>query len=93
MTREEAANIMSQMIKDEEGFLSDNTVEAHKMAIRSLEAWEKVNKEIDKQHVWLMQTNHTLHDIDIAFDAIKQSVDKHLSEVEVSNATDQDPTH
>ena len=25
MTREEAKNIISQMIKDEEGFLSDNT--------------------------------------------------------------------
>lgn len=37
MTREEAINIMSQMIKDEEGFLSDNTVEAHKMAIKALE--------------------------------------------------------
>lgn len=37
MNREEAINIMSQMIKDEEGFLSDNTVEAHKMAIKALE--------------------------------------------------------
>ena len=37
MTREEAINIISQMIKDEEGFLSDNTVEAHKMAIKALE--------------------------------------------------------
>ena len=36
MTREEAKNIISQMIKDEEGFLSDNTVEAHKMAIQAL---------------------------------------------------------
>lgn len=37
MTNEEAINIMSQMIKDEEEFLSDNTVEAHKMAIKALE--------------------------------------------------------
>ena len=37
MTREEAIYIISQMIKDEEGFLSDNTVEAHKMAIKALE--------------------------------------------------------
>ena len=36
MTRGEAINIISQMIKDEEGFLSDNTVEAHKMAIQAL---------------------------------------------------------
>ena len=37
MTREEAIKIMSQMIKDEEGFLSDGTIEAHKMAIKALE--------------------------------------------------------
>lgn len=37
MTNEEAMGIMSQMIKDEEEFLSDNTVEAHKMAIKALE--------------------------------------------------------
>lgn len=37
MTREEAIKIISQMIKDEEGFLSDNTVKAHKMAIKALE--------------------------------------------------------
>jgi len=37
MTREEAINIISQMIKDEEGVLSENTVEAHKMAIEALE--------------------------------------------------------
>lgn len=36
MTREKAINILSRMIKDEEGFLSDNTVEAHKMAIQAL---------------------------------------------------------
>ena len=37
MTREEAINIISQMIKDGEGFLSDNTVEAYKIAIKALE--------------------------------------------------------
>lgn len=37
MNNKEAINIISQMIKDEEGFLSDNTVKAHKMAIRALE--------------------------------------------------------
>ena len=41
MTREEAINIISQMIKDEEGFLSDNTVEAHKMALKALERERK----------------------------------------------------
>lgn len=42
MTREEAINIISQMVKDEEGFLSDDTVEAHKMAIKAL-----------KQTIWI----------------------------------------
>ena len=37
MTNEEAIKIMSQTIKDEEGFLSDDTVEAHKMAIKALD--------------------------------------------------------
>lgn len=41
MNREEAINIMSQMIKDEEGFLSDDTVEAHKMALKALERESK----------------------------------------------------
>lgn len=41
MTREEAINIISQMIKDEEGFLSDDTVEAHKMALKALERESK----------------------------------------------------
>ena len=43
MTREEAIKIISQMIKDEEGFLSDNTVEAHKMAIKALEQEPKID--------------------------------------------------
>ena len=49
MTREEAINIISQMIKDEEGFLSDNTVEAHKMALKALERepiLDKIRAEI-----------------------------------------------
>lgn len=49
MTREEAINIISQMIKDEEGFLSDNTVEAHKIALKALEQepiLEKIKAEI-----------------------------------------------
>ena len=53
MTREKAANIMSQMIKDEDGFLSDNTVEAHKMAIKALEQEPKTGHWIrnEKQGV------------------------------------------
>ena len=50
MTREEAKNIISQMIKDEEGFLSDNTVEAHKMAIKALEQ-EPCEDAISRQAV------------------------------------------
>lgn len=50
MTKEEALNIMSQMIKDEEGFLSDNTVEAHKMAIQAL-SQEPCDDAISRQAV------------------------------------------
>ena len=37
MTREEAINLLSQFVKDGDGFLSDNTIEAFKMAIKALE--------------------------------------------------------
>ena len=37
MTREEAINLLSQMRKDGDGFLSDNTIEAYDMAIKALE--------------------------------------------------------
>lgn len=53
ITREEAINIISQMIKDEEGFLSDNTVEAHKIALKALERepiLEKIRTEIYQLH-------------------------------------------
>ena len=36
MNNKEAINIISQMIKDGEGFLCDNTIEAFKMAIKAL---------------------------------------------------------
>ena len=43
--------------------------------------WEEridaIKADIDKQYKWLMQTKQTLSDIDIAFDAIKSSIDKH----------------
>lgn len=38
---------------------------------------DDIQQEIDNQYKWLMQTNHTLYDIDIAFGAIKQFIDKH----------------
>ena len=37
MMREEAINLLSQFVKDGDGFLSDNTIEAFKMAIKALE--------------------------------------------------------
>lgn len=48
-----------------------DSVEAYK------KAFEDIKTELEKQYKWLMQTKHTLHDIDIAFDAIKSTVDKH----------------
>ena len=51
MTREEAINIISQMIKDEEGFISDNTVEAHKIALKALERepiLDKIRADIEQ---------------------------------------------
>lgn len=39
---------------------------------------ENIKAEIDNQYKWLMQTEHTLYDIDIAFDAIKSLLDKYI---------------
>lgn len=50
MTIEEAINIIAEMVKDEEGFLSDNTVEAHKIAIKALEQEPKTGH-------WIRITN------------------------------------
>ena len=36
---------------------------------------EDVKAEIDEQYKWLMQTKHTLYDIDIAFSGIKAIID------------------
>lgn len=41
MKIKEAINIMSQMLKDEEGYLSDEIVEAHKIAIQALDIVQK----------------------------------------------------
>ena len=35
---------------------------------------EAITKKIDEEYKWLMQTKHTLHDIDIAFNSIKKFV-------------------
>ena len=39
---------------------------------------DDIKAEIDNQYKWLMQTKHTLNDIDIAFDAIKSLLDKYI---------------
>lgn len=39
---------------------------------------EDIKAEIDEQYKWLMQTKHTLYDIDIAFNSIKSFIDKHI---------------
>jgi hypothetical protein len=59
MANKEAINIISQMIKDEEGFLSDNTVEAHKMAIKALEqtTWIPVSEPPKELGTYLIQTD------------------------------------
>lgn len=59
----------------------DGIADSMKEDAKELEAYQKafedIKAEIEKQYKWLMQTKHTLHDIDIAFDAIKSNVDKH----------------
>ena len=45
---------------------------------KSDDVLDKIRAEIDRQHKWLMQTNHTLYDIDIAFSGIKSFIDKHI---------------
>lgn len=57
MSRKEAINIISQMIKDEEGFLSDNTVEAHKMAIKALKQ-EPCEDCVNRQAVLKINESH-----------------------------------
>ena len=39
---------------------------------------DEIMAEIDDQYKWLMQTKHTLYDIDIAFSGIKSFIDKHI---------------
>ena len=54
---------------------SGKVYEEHKLILSILEqepCKDAVIAEINKQYKWLMQTKHTLHDIDISFDAIKR---------------------
>lgn len=69
MNREQAINIISQMIKDEEGFLSDNTVEAHKMAIKALEqepCGDCISRETARRIVDSGRTRQQMIDIILA---------------------------
>ncbi len=40
--------------------------------------YELIKEEIDDQYRWLMDTKHTLYDIDIAFSAIKYIIKKYI---------------
>ena len=42
------------------------------------EIYELIKEEIDDQYLWLMDTKHTLYDIDIAFSAIKHIINKYI---------------
>ena len=82
MTREEAINIISRMIKDEEGFLSDNTVEAHKMALKALERepiLDKIRAEIESMDFDFGDYyDHT----DEIIDMLCKTIDKYKAEFE-----------
>ena len=55
--------------------------------IRNGTPLDDIKAEIDNQYKWLMQTDHTLYDIDIAFDAIKQIIDHHTGKEKVNEKT------
>jgi len=65
MTTDEAIKIISQMIKDEEGFLSDNTVEAHKMAIKALESNETIPFDMELFQAGLMDMSEGMTNRDV----------------------------
>ena len=60
--------------KELKRIVSDKVDEDLKCAFELKELRSKIDKaieEIDNQYKWLMQTKHTLYDIDIAFESIK----------------------
>lgn len=91
MKREEAINMLKSKM-DGHTDTSYEWAETVRMAIQSLEAWEKVKEEITFERDRKLGGE--------AFEAIQYKcyqntldiINKHLSEVEVSNATDQAPT-
>ena len=85
MTREEAIDLLDNLIGMVEDNHNSNYDTAFKMAIKALEhepIIDKVRTEIDRQEKWLMQlhTGYTAYNIDIAFSAIKSVLKE--SEVE-----------
>lgn len=85
MTGEEAINIISQMIKDEEGFLSDNTVEAHKMAIKALEqepVLDKIRAEIEQEQDDFMDDKDYDEGVRFGLMLAYQIIDKYKAESE-----------
>ena len=54
------------------------TADIVRQAVRKGTPLDNIKAEIDNQYKWFMQTEHTLYDIDIAFDAIKSLLDKHI---------------
>ena len=62
------------------GIITDKDYQRLCKALDMEKVLDDIKAEIDNQYKWLMQTNHTLSDIDIAFDAIKHFIDKHIQE-------------
>ena len=86
MTNKEAIKFLEEIEFDEYGCyqsnswffgIGDKRNEALQKAIKILQSIEDIKADIDYQYKWLMQTKRTLSDIDIAFEAIKYSIDKH----------------
>lgn len=77
MTLDEASELLKSIVPPLDIEIFRKTAkhyEAIDMAIKSLEAWEKVKAEIDRQQKWLLQAGYTMYNVDIAFDAIKAVV-------------------
>lgn len=85
MTREEAIELLDNLIGMVEDNHNSNYDTALQMAIKALlqePVLDKVKTEIDRQEKWLLQlhTGYTAYNVDIAFSAIKSVLKE--SEVE-----------
>ena len=78
MTIDEALEEMNTLIIPRDG-IQDKLADAYEMAIASLEAWEKVQQEIDEQYDRVHSYNISCAEgLEMALGII----DKHLQEVE-----------